>query len=115
MAYKALRVFKADGRRYVPGDICEGAESWPNIGTLLDHAYVAGYPDEPVPDPELDALRAEAKALGIKGYGNMKKDTLSDRIAEIKALQNEQNPPGGDGNVDVLGGSDQQPQGQAEV
>lgn len=36
-------------------------------------------------DPELDALRAQAKELGVKGFANMKRDTLEAKISEAQA------------------------------
>lgn len=41
-------------------------------------------------DEELASLKAEAKALKIKGYATMKKETLIAKIAEAKQLDIEQ-------------------------
>lgn len=46
--------------------------------------------DKAEDDEELAALKAEAKALKIKGYATMKKETLVDKIAEAKQLDIEQ-------------------------
>jgi hypothetical protein len=122
MGYVATRTVRISGRRYLPGEAIESnPQKWKGLNYLLAHGYIAGYPDSLVEstDTELSTLRAEAKELGIKGFGSMKKDTLIAKIAEIKTIQgnlNDQIPPtGGDINVDVLGGSNQQPEGQNPV
>lgn len=115
MAYVARRVLKADGKKYQPGDTIDGnPEQWRSFSFLVGHGYITGYPDalqatrpqataqqpnadsNPV-DLDVEALREEAKALGIKSYANMKPETLVARIEEAKANADNSNstPPDG--------------------
>lgn len=124
--YVAKRPIKADGKTYEPGDTVP-ADGWMTRRALLRLGWIVERAAPSNDDSELESLRAEAKDLGIKGYGNMKKETLIAKIAEIKELQDDPNvtlnagnpttpSTGGDqSNVDILGGSNQQPEGQTAV
>ena len=112
MPYVALRVLRVSGRRYLPGEIIEGnPHEWKGLTYLLSHGHIAGYPDSIVTGTSqaVDALRAEAKTLGIKGFGTMKYDTLVAKVAEAKA-GNSDAGAGADGNstgADVVTGGGQ--------
>lgn len=54
----------------------------PNTFNVFER--VGFIPMEEEIDEELEALRAQAKELGIKGYHNMKKDNLISKIEEMK-------------------------------
>lgn len=53
-----------------------------NQATIAKRYGLEPVKDREPEDPELEALRAQAKELGIKNTHNMKKETLLERIAE---------------------------------
>lgn len=83
------------GVSFVKGE-AETDNKW-LIGWFKNKGYDVVEEKPPV-DEELEALKIKAKELEIKGYANMKKDTLIKKIEEVENQQGNDNQKGNEEN-----------------